>query len=162
MKYLKEKIFWIARNASKDIIFVSWDEKEEEYYSFVKKALASGYHQLSITSEIMLRVISGLLESENWNIDKIEMMEEDDDLCSTLESIIESSRKNPGKILFLFEYLRSIIEDSSIEVKRVYLSSRDDDGLLKSVYIQVNGIVGVYNAVDEINSKLCTIMREYI
>ena len=39
MKYKKEKIFWVARGPSKEVIFESWDE-EEEYYSFVKRNLA--------------------------------------------------------------------------------------------------------------------------
>lgn len=161
MKYLKEKIFWVAKNTSKEVICVPWNEKEE-YYSFVKKELALGYHQLSITSEIMLKIISSFLETGYWAIDEIVMMEEDDDLSSSLEVMIESCKKNPGKILSLFNYLRSIIDDSSIEVKRIYLSGRDINGTLRKVFVQVNGIIGVYNSVDEINSRLCAIMREYI
>lgn len=161
MKYKKEKIFWVARGPSKEVIFESWDEKEE-YYSFVKRNLASGYHQLSVPSEIMLEIISSFLESGTWGIDKIEMMEDDSELNSSLETIISSIETNPGKILSLFEYLNTIIEDSSIEVKRIYLSGRDEHGILRRVFIQVNGIIGVYNAVNEIHTKLSAIMREYI
>ena len=88
--------------------------------------------------------------------------EDDDDLSFSLDKLIESCRRNPRIILSLIEYLRSIIEDSSIEIKRIYLSERDEKGTLKSVFIQVNGIIGIYNGIDEINSMLCTIMREYI
>ena len=161
MKYKKEKIFWVARGPSKEVIFESWDE-EEEYYTFVQRNLASGYHQLSVTSEIMLKIMSCFLESGTWGIDKIEMMEDDSELDASLETIISSTRTNPGKILSLFEYLNTIIEDSSIEVKRIYLSERDEHGKLRMVFIQVNGIIGVYNAVNEIHTKLSTIMREYI
>ena len=161
MKYIKEKLFWHARDTSKDVVCVFWDEKEE-YYSFVKRELDSGCHQISITSEIMLKIISTFLQSGPWIIDKIEMMEDDDDLSFSLDKLIESCRRNPRIILSLIEYLRSIIEDSSIEIKRIYLSERDEKGTLKSVFIQVNGIIGIYNGIDEINSMLCTIMREYI
>lgn len=161
MKYKKEKIFWVARGPSKEVIFESWDE-EEEYYSFVKRNLASGYHQLSVPSEIMLKIISSFLESGTWGIDKIEMMEDDSELNASLETIISSIDTNPGKIISLFEYLNTITEDSSIEVKRIYLSGRDEHGTLRRVFIQVNGIIGVYNAVNEIHTKLSAIMREYI
>lgn len=161
MKYNKEKIFWVARDTSKDVICVSWDEKEE-YYSFIKRNIAAGFHQISITSEIMLKIISTFLETSVWKIEKIEMMEEDEELISSLENMIDETRVNPGRILSLFNFLSTIIEDSSIEVKRIYLSGRDDGGTLRAMFVQVNGIIGIYNAKDEIHTKLSTIMREYI
>lgn len=80
----------------------------------------------------MLKIISSFLETECWAIHEIVMMEEDD-LSSSLKVMIESGKKNPGTILSLFNYLRSIIDDSSIEVKRIYLSGRDNNGTLRKV-----------------------------
>ncbi len=161
MKYNKNKIFWIARNTSKDVICIPWDEKEE-YYSFIKREITDGYHQLSVTSEIMLDIISTFMRLGTWKVDNIEMMEDDRELNNILEGLIDSVKSNANKILDLYEYLSSITKDSSIEVKRIYLSSRGENGELSAIFIQVNGIVGTYNCPDKVNTMICQVMREYI
>ncbi len=161
MKYNKNKIFWIARNTSKDVICIPWDEKEE-YYSFIKREITDGYHQLSVTSEIMLDIISTFMRLGTWKVDNIEMMEDDRELNNILEGLIDSVKSNANKILDLYEYLSSITKDSSIEVKRIYLSSRGENGELSAIFIQVNGIVGTYNCSDKVNTMICQVMREYI
>ena len=161
MRYNKEKIFWIARGTSKDVVYVSWDEKEE-YYSFIKRNITSGYHQISITSEMMLKIIAALLDSSKWKIERIEMMEDDEDIISCLKNMIDETRVNPCRILKLFNYLGTIIEDSSIEVKRIYLSGRDENGNLQGMFVQVNGIIGIYNAENEVHNQMSMIIREYM
>lgn len=161
MKYNKNKIFWIARNTSKDVICIPWDEKEE-YYSFIKRKITDGYHQLSVTSEIMLDIISTFMRLGTWKVDNIEMMEDDRELNNILDGLIDSVKSNANKILDLYEYLSSITKDSSIEVKRIYLSSRGENGELSAIFIQVNGIVGTYNCSDKVNTMICQVMREYI
>ena len=162
MKYNKEKLFWIARNASKEVVCLPWDEQKEEYYSFVKREVASGYHQLSITSEIMSKIISQFILLGNWSVDKIEMMEEDSELCADLDSLIDASQSRPESIIELLDYIRTIVEESSIEIKRVYLSGRDNNNKLYAFFIQVNGIIGVYNKNDLVIDKICEIIREYV
>ena len=161
MKYNKNKIFWIARNTSKDVICIPWDEKEE-YYSFIKREITDGYHQLSVTSEIMLDIISTFMRLGTWKVDNIEMMEDDKELNNKLEGLIDSVKSNANKILDLYKYLSSITKDSSIEVKRIYLSSRGENGELSAIFIQINGIVGTYNCSDKVNTMVCQVMREYI
>ena len=161
MKYNKNKIFWIARNTSKDVICIPWDEKEE-YYSFIKREITDGYHQLSVTSEIMLDIISTFMRLGTWKVDNIEMMEDDKELNNILEGLIDSVKSNANKILDLYKYLSSITKDSSIEVKRIYLSSRGENGELSAIFIQINGIVGTYNCSDKVNTMVCQVMREYI
>ena len=101
MKYNKNKIFWIARNTSKDVICIPWDEKEE-YYSFIKREITDGYHQLSVTSEIMLDIISTFMRLGTWKVDNIEMMEDDRELNNILEGLIDSVKSNANKILDKF------------------------------------------------------------
>ena len=161
MKYNKNKIFWIARNTSKDVICIPWDEKEE-YYSFIKREITDGYHQLSVTSEIMLDIISTFMRLGTWKVDNIEMMEDDRELNNILEGLIDSVKSNANKILDLYKYLSSITKDSSIEVKRIYLSSRGENGELSAIFIQINGIVGTYNCSDKVNTMVCQVMRKYI
>lgn len=161
MKYKKNKIFWIARNTSKDVICIPWDEKEE-YYSFIKREITDGYHQLSVTSEIMLDIISTFMRLGTWKVDNIEMMEDDRELNNILKELIDSAKSNANKILDLYKYLSSITKDSSIEVKRIYLSSRGENGELSAIFIQINGIVGTYNCSDKVNTMVYQVMREYI
>ena len=161
MKYNKNKIFWIARNTSKDVICIPWDEKEE-YYSFIKREITDGYHQLSVTSEIMLDIISTFMRLGTWKVDNIEMMEDDRELNNILEGLIDSVKSNAKNILGLYEYLSSIAKDSPIEIKRIYLSSRGENGELSAIFIQVNGIVGTYNCSDKVNTMVCQVMRKYI
>ena len=161
MEYKKEKIFWTARKHAKDVVCIPWDERED-YYSFVKKNIAFGYHQVSITSEIMLRLISRFLELGNWKIDKIEMMEDDAEINAILDHLIDATKNNSASVLNLYEYIRSFTEDSSIEIKRIYLSGRDNNGTLNTIFVQVNGIVGICNSEEKVNSIICSILREYI
>ena len=161
MKYNKNKIFWIARNTSKDVICIPWDEKEE-YYSFIKREITDGYHQLSVTSEIMLDIISTFTRLGIWKVDNIEMMEDDRELNNILEGLIDSVKSNAKNILGLYEYLSSIAKDSPIEIKRIYLSSRGENGELSAIFIQINGIVGTYNCSDKVNTMVCQVMRKYI
>ena len=161
MKYNENKIFWIARNTSKDVICIPLDEKEE-YYSFIKREITDGYHQLSVTSEIMLDIISTFTRLGDWKVDNIEMMEGDRELNNILEGLIDSGKSNAKNILDLYEYLSSITKDSSIAIKRIYLSSRGKNGELSAIFIQVNGIVGTYNCSDKVNTMVCQVMKEYI
>ena len=161
MKYKKEQIFWIARDASKNVICIPWDEKEE-YCSFIKRKITDGYHQLPVTSEIMLNIILAFMRLGTWKVDNIEMMEDDGELNNILEGLIASVKSNAKSILNLYEYLSSITKDSSIEVKRIYLSSRGENGELSAIFIQVNGIVGTYHCSDKVNTMICQVMRKYI
>lgn len=162
MKYNKGKLYWVARYASKNVVCVPWDEQKEEYYTFVKREVASGCHQISITSEIMLKVIKQFVLLGNWSVDKIEMMEEDYELNEILNNLIENSHSCPKKIIELLDYIQTIVEESSIEIKRVYLSGRDNGNKLSAFFIQVNGIIGVYNNNDQVINILRHVIKEYI
>ena len=98
-------------------------------------------------------------ESGNWNIDRIDMMEEDAEVNSSLVRLIESAKESPVKALSLYEYLRSLASHSCIACKRIYFASKDRS---ETIFIQANGIIGTCHPETEVNSVFCQIIREYI
>ena len=89
-------------------------------------------------------------------------MEDDAEINAILDHLIDATKNNSASVLNLYEYIRSFTEDSSIEIKRIYLSGRDNNGTLNTIFVQVNGIVGICNSEEKVNSIICSILREYI
>lgn len=142
MVYSKSKLFWKIENGQKKIFLIDWQEKQQEYYSFVKEQIENGYHQISVTSEIMIELIGMVSMNEKNDIIKIEMMEEDSESETELMELVEQSYRNKGIILKLIKKLRYLEDESSIEIKRVSFSEKGINNKRNSVFVQVNGLIG--------------------
>lgn len=141
MKYSKEKLFWKIELNEKHFFFEEYDE-QKDYYSFVKDMIEKKCHQIAITSDIMLNYIESIASMRNIYIDKIEMMEEDDELIQTIGELVDRCLSNRGTFVELVKMLRYLDEESSVDIKRVFLHE-EKEGKQILGYIQVNGIVGI-------------------
>ena len=71
MKLEKYKLFWKSEKENKKVVkLLGWNEEKQDYYTFVKECVDRGYHQISITGEIMLAIIEKLATNININIGK--------------------------------------------------------------------------------------------
>lgn len=164
MKYAKKKIFWKSLNASeKQVDALPYDD-QQEYYSFIRKALADNYHQVTITSEVMLEFISAVLCVPSYRIENVQMMEEDEELANQIEDVIrinEAGSMN-GRIAFL-RTIRDIAEKSSIEIQRITLSGgKHSSGNHEMFFVQSNGLIGVTSTDSELERQLLILVKEHL
>lgn len=111
-----------------------------DYYSYLKEQSDLGYHQVIITSQMMINLIEYLCIDRDFEVTKIELLEEDMKQDETISQYLSLTKKN--KIYFhkLIEELTFIKDESSIDIKRVYFIGHSKDGKYFRFFIQVNGI----------------------
>lgn len=160
MRYCKEKLFWKIEEDVKKVFFADYDDNQE-YYSFIKKMKEEKCHQITITSDIMLSYIEEIASINDISIEMIEMMEEDDELTQEIEVLVAKCKNNRGAIIELIKKLKHLDEESSVEIKRIYLRETNVE---KNVlgYIQVNGIVGISGKNSRIIDALLHCVKEYL
>ena len=146
MVYEKAKLFWKANNISKDIFCIPFDDNVE-YYTFLKQYHDNGYHQIIITSEIMVSLI----------VYDIEFMEDDQDLVNEIAGLLAIVSSNRIYLGRLTQKLNFLSEKSSIDIQRIYFKGRNSEGTAINFYLQSNGIIGAnrnsYSSIsDEISS----------
>lgn len=161
MKYEKAKLFWKEKEGKKKIFVSKWDETVEEYYSFVKRMLNDDFHQITITSEMMLEFMKIIATSLNSHVEKIEMMEEDFEQSEMLNNIVGKCKANRGYYTEMIDCLKRLAEESSIEIMRVYFSKQDNLSNLL-MYMQVNGVVGFSGYGSELENVLVDLVEEHI
>lgn len=154
---IKKKLFWKNENERKKVYFISWNEDEYDYYSFIKKQLDNGYHQIVVDSAMMLDFISFYAAEVGWDLYRIEMMEDDGDLDDELSTIIKKLKSNRGNYALLIEKMREVVEDECIEIRRIYWDYEHSGEYIK-IFLQVNGIMGI----SEDDSDTTKIITSYV
>lgn len=162
MKYDKFKLFWKVDDSKKNVEIEYWDEQAKDYYSLIKEQMEKGYHQISITAELMLGYISQISEDEKINIEKIELMEDESDENRELNELVELCRSNRGMLVKILEKLHYLEDESSIEIKRVYFTEKTGERKYESFFIQVNGVLGSSNIEIASIKKLKEYVKETI
>lgn len=158
MKYSKEKLFWKNESNKKHFFFVEYDE-QRDYYSFIKEMIEGQCHQIAITSDIMLEYIESIASISNIYIEKIEMMEEDDELIQKIDDLVSRCVTNRGTIVELVKILRYLDEESSVDIKRIYLREEQEGNIILG-YIQVNGIIGISAPNSQMMDALLLCVKE--
>lgn len=138
MRFAKGKLFF----DKEEIRCIPYDESAVDYYAFLKEARAKGYRQVIVTSELMLDFITFIYSEKRQKVYKIELMEEDDELETEIKELLRKVDDNPYSISLLIEKLRFLAEKSSIDIKRVYIKGKYQDGG-ENYFIQSNGIIGI-------------------
>lgn len=158
MKCEKYKLFWKANDKNKNIELIKWNEKECEYYAFIKEQMSKGYHQISVTSEIMLGFLSEISSKSCINISKIELMEEDREEGEELNNMVDECSTNRGMLVKIINKLKYLEDESSIEIKRVYFTEKIEIGEYGLFFVQVNGLIGISGN----EMKVVDILKKYI
>ena len=131
------------KNNSGEIKIYDFDyDLKCDYYDFIKEYINRGFRQVILTSNIMLKVIERFIVDLNFDIYRIDFMEDDDELEYNVNTIIKEAEKNRIEYFKLFDLLESVREESSIDIKKVYLKGKIESHTV-DIFLQVNGIVGI-------------------
>lgn len=142
MKFQKAKLFWKMDSTTKHIQCVLYDDNVE-YYTFLRKCRDEGYRQVIITAEIMIQIIRYACLEKEHKIYKIEFVEDDSELESEINSILQAMTQKPAYLTELLDKLKFLSEKSSIDLKRIYIKGAYNDKFTDNYYIQSNGIIGI-------------------
>lgn len=154
MIYKKAKLFWKVTNNSKDVFCIPFNDNVE-YYSFLKQYHDDGYHQIIITSEIMVTLIEHFVLEDEFSVYNIEFMEDDQDLMDEVADLLSTIADDRAYLGRLTQKLNFLSEKSSIELHRVYLKGRNSEGIAINFYLQSNGIIGISrNSYSSISNEI--------
>lgn len=110
---------------------------------------------------MMINLISLVAKDLCLSVLKIDMLEEDEELNDELEAIIASTKSNRGLYITLIDTLKELVEDSSLEIKRLNLNY-SSNGICESFYIQINGLYGVSESDTELEKVVTNYIEEYM
>lgn len=161
MKQIKQKLFWKSVQDYKNICAIPWDESELDYYAFIKNIVDEGFHQVAVNAEMMVGLISLIAQNSNWSISQIDMMEDDEELDEVLQTLIKRTQSNRGTYITLINTLNHLVEESSLEIKRIYIESKFND-IYEDMFIQINGLCGESDIGTELERKVITYIEEYM
>lgn len=159
MRYIKAKLFY---DNEKSIKSIQYDESKTDYYSFVCECRKKGMHQIIVSSEMMIDVLTYFYTEFGYKLSKIEFMEEDRENEEDAQRLINSIEENPYKLIDLLEYLKYVAEKSSIEIKRIYIKNTYGNSVQVNFFIQANGIIGINSdAYQTISSEIDRMMARF-
>lgn len=127
-----------------------------DYYSYIKEKSQGGYHQVIITSQMMINLIEYLCIERDFEVSKIEFLEDDVSQDETIANYLKLIKRN--KIYFhkLIEELTFIKDESSIDIKKVYFIGHSKEGKYFRILVQVNGIYQIDKEFFECETKEIT------
>lgn len=161
MKYIKRKLFWRSTHNHKSVYVKTWNEVDLDYYAFIKSIANEGFHQIAVNAEMMVGLVSLIAENSNWSISNIDMMEEDDELNEELQALIKRTKSNRGTYITLIDTLKELVEESSLEIKRIYIEAKFND-VYEDLFVQINGLCGVSGIDTEVEQKVASYIEEYM
>ncbi|MGG7160221.1 hypothetical protein [Clostridium baratii] len=124
-----------------------------DYYTYIRTKLELGYKQLIITADMMINIIEHMCINRNFNINEIELLENDENQQTVLSNYIELIKNSEKYFYKLMEELKFIKQESSVDIKKVGFIGKSADGKYFRLYIQVNGIYGVDNEFFESETR---------
>lgn len=163
MKHKLGKFFWKYKNENRMLnVFDYEPANNRDYYEYVKHYHQLGFHQLILTSDLIIDLVSYYFLEKHMSIGEIEFMEEDESLDEKIQNLIENCRIDRGYFTELIKELNFICEETSIDIKRIVLINQFDFNMLpKSIFFQVNGIIGIdeKSYENEIQSLIVNLQR---
>lgn len=144
----KSKLFWKRGDSDKHVISKPFDDNEE-YYSFLKKQFDAGYRQIIVSSEAMIELIKDSVIEQGLKVYRIEFAEDDTSLSEDITNLLGAIEARPILFGTLIEKLQFLAESSSIDIQRIYMSGRSENGVAIDLYVQSNGIVAINDGADD-------------
>ena len=136
-------------------------DPQQNYYYVVQNASKSGYQQSIFTSSVMIALIEEFLLKYNSIVTEIEFLVEDEELNQEIKKIIGKMKDNGAYWEILKDKLSFLSKYDSIDIKKVSIKSKQENGFLLS--LQVNGIFDVTeNAYDLVATEICNVVRRVI
>lgn len=163
LKIRYAKIFKNVSDVGTKLVNFDYSPAQDEYYTFVKKHCDEGFRQIIITSEIMIELVKHYFINRNFRISNIEFMIDDDSLTSEIRTIIEKLNIDRAYLGQLIDKLKFLIEESSIDLKKIEMKGKTENSASISMFLQVNGVFGVTdNCYEEESSVLIDKIAECI
>lgn len=159
MVFEKAKLFWKKESEKEHIYSVPYDDTIE-YYTFLRECKGKGYRQVIVTSEIMLQVIRKACLGKGYSVCKIEFAEEDSELEQEIRDLIHLAAKNPAYFGDLVEKIKFLSEQSSIDLRRVYIKGTYEGAYAPVFFLQSNGILGTNKeSYESLSKEISTIVE---
>ena len=163
MKNQYAKIFKKISENGIEIVKFDYSPSQDEYYSFIKKHFDDGFRQVIITSEIMIEIAKDYFLYRSFKISNIEFMIEDRHLADEIRIILDKLSTDRAYLAQLTDRLRFLIEESSIDIKKIELKGKTETNTAVSLGIQVNGVFGITDSCFEMEGlKLVEKIAGYI
>lgn len=162
MVFKKAKLFWKKENDKEVINSVFYDDTTE-YYTFLRKCKSEGYRQVIVTTEIMIELLRLAVLEKELVIYKIEFAEEDCELENEIKTLLRNIEKNPAYFGDLLDKIKFLSEQSSIDIRNIYIKGKYNGETVPNFYVQSNGIFGV-NAefFDNLSNEISTLVERYL
>lgn len=158
MIFSKAKLFKKSESNRNMIYAIPYDEKDE-YYTFLKRKKSEGYSQVIITADIIISIIRMMCLERGFSIYKIELAEEDLEIEQEITSIIEKTQQNRAFFGDLIQKIEFLAEQSSIDLARIYIKGKYENGYAPNIFIQANGILGVNSeSFDDLTNAISTVV----
>lgn len=134
---------------------------QQNYYDVVQNALKSGYQQSIFTPSVMIALIEEFLLKYNSIVTEIEFSVENEEVNQEIKKIIGHMKGNGAYWVILKDKLSFLSEYNSIDIQKVSIKSKQENGFLLS--LQANGIFDVTaNAYDLVATEICNVVRRVI
>lgn len=136
-------------------------DPQQDYYYVVQNALKGGYQQSIFTPSVMIALIEEFLLKYNSIVTEIEFSVENKELNQEIKKIIGQMKDNGAYWVILKDKLSFLSEYNSIDIQKVNIKSKQENGFLLS--LQANGIFDVTeNAYDLVATEICNVVRRLI
>ena len=142
MTFRRAKLFQKKENNQENIYAIAYDT-DVEYCTYLRNMFSDGYKEIAITSEIMLNIIKTMCATKGYSIYEIEFDEEDEELNQEVDTLIKKVSSNPEYLTVLMDMLKSMSEEMSVNIKRIYMKGKYEEYNVPNFFIQSNGIVGI-------------------
>lgn len=158
MKFEKAKLFLKKENSEEIIESVLYDDNVE-YYTFLRECKAKGYSQVIVTTEIMMRILREFVIKKGFLVYRIEFAEEDCELENEIKNLLKNIETNPAYFADLLDKIKFLSEQSSIDIRKVYIKEKYNEEFAPNFYIQSNGIFGVNTeSFDDLSKDICMLV----
>lgn len=162
MNHTKKKFFWKYDSDKRYVVALPWNAAED-YAVSTKKCADEGLHQITVTTNMMLGLISDIAGSAEWEICHIEMMDDEEELDDDLNGLIDRSIENKGLLLELYNVLVAYSEESALAIKKLcFRRDRRMNERYSEIHLYVTGLVGFLgHSADNAESMLTGYFEGY-
>ena len=159
MIFSKAKLFRKTEVSQEMICAVEYDDNME-YYAFLRNAKTEGYRQIIVTSEIMIQLIRMACMDKGYSVYKIEFAEEDLDLEQEMNFLIQRASANSACLADLIDKVKFLAEQSSIDIRKIYIKGAYNGSFAPNFFVQSNGIIGVNKeSYDLLSKEISTVVE---
>ena len=142
MKEKTYKLFWKINEIHRKVYSIVYPN-DKEYYEFIEEQHKKGFRQITITSELMIKLIKKLVIENNININEILFLNDDKDIQKDIEYEISHVTKNTKDLTSLIKTIEFYTKENNIDIKRICFNGYIKTQKQAIIYMQANGILGI-------------------